>query len=233
MEDSIALEGFRELFPEKNGVSCSVRYKKRMKGYSASIAYSRASNLVEFRLGRGWMDVSQTIKKGLFQELLVKIFKKKSEKIKPTMEMELYSNFVKNLHLSVSKSEAEPLLEQSFERVNDSYFSGLLEKPNMRFSGVSFRKLARYDYQEDMITVSEIFRDAKPEMLDYLIYHELLHKKMKFSYKNGKNYHHTRSFKKMEEKFENAAGLEKEFGIFIAKKRRELSRKTGFLSIFR
>jgi len=103
----------------------------------------------------------------------------------------------------------------------------------MRFSGVSFRKLARYDYQEDMITVSEIFRDAKPEMLDYLIYHELLHKKMKFSYKNGKNYHHTRSFKKMEEKFENAAGLEKEFGIFIAKKRRELSRKTGFLSIFR
>jgi len=78
MEDSIALEGFRELFPEKNGVSCSVRYKKRMKGYSASIAYSRASNLVEFRLGRGWMDVSQTIKKGLFQELLVKIFKKKS-----------------------------------------------------------------------------------------------------------------------------------------------------------
>ena len=232
MEDADALEAFNEIFPEKEKISFSVRYNSRMKPYGAQIAYSRVSKAVEFRLGKGWLSVSPGIKKGLFQELLIKIFRKKGEKIKSTMEMEVYANFIRNLHLSIGKEEAEPILEESFARVNKRYFGDILEKPNMRFLGKSYRRLARYDYHEDMITVSEIFRDARPEMLDYLVYHELLHKKMKFSYKNGKNYHHTFDFRNMEKKFENAEKLENELSCFIAKKKRVPEKRRGILSLF-
>jgi hypothetical protein len=232
MEDADALEAFNEIFPDKENISFSVRYNSRMKPYGAQIAYSRVSMAVEFRLGRGWLRVSPAIKKGLFQELMVKIFRKKGEKIKSTMEMEVYCNFIRNLHLSIGKEEAEPVLEESFARVNKNYFGDIIEKPNMRFLGKSQRRLAKYDYHEDRITVSEIFRDAPHEMLDYLVYHELLHKKIKFSYKNGKNYHHTFGFRNMEKKFENAGKLEKELGFFIAKKKRAPEKRKGIFSIF-
>ena len=47
----------------------------------------------------------------------------------------------------------------------------------------------------------------------------MLHKKHKFISKNGKNYHHTREFKKKEKEFENAEEIEKLIRIITTKKR--------------
>ena len=70
-----------------------------------------------------------------------------------------------------------------------------------------------------MITISAIFKNEKPELLDYVMYHEMLHKKFKFQSRNGRNVHHSSEFRKMESKFENRDLMEKEVSR-IARKRR-------------
>ncbi len=231
-------EAFLELYSEKDfNFKVIVKYSKRMKDYNAGLSFYKSDKKIVFRFGEKWHSVSAEIKKGLVQELLLKLFEKKKSK-KQTVNMELYHKFIKNVHLAVPKTKIDTLLEESFERVNEEYFNGLLEKPNLVFGSSSFRKLAGYDYQNDTITVSTLFKDSSSRILDYLIYHELLHKKLKFVYKNGKNYQHTSDFKHMERKFKNAEEIEKEIDIVLRNKKRSLRKsakndsKGFFSSIF-
>ncbi|MEM3690262.1 MAG: hypothetical protein QXZ40_00850, partial [Candidatus Micrarchaeia archaeon] len=158
----------------------------------------------------------EEIKKGLFQEMIVRILKRK---VHPTLNMKLYSSFVKNIHLSIPKDIVDAELKESFDRVNEKYFHGLMEMPNLKFEGNSTRHLAEYDFHEDMIRVSQIFRGAPKEILDYLVYHELLHKSLKFKYSNGRNYYHTEKFRRMELQFENAEEIERRIEEFLKSKR--------------
>jgi hypothetical protein len=73
-----------------------------------------------------------------------------------------------------------------------------MEIPNLEWGSNSKRKLGSYDYHTDTISISTIFLDSEQELLDYLIYHEMLHKKLKFNSKNNRSYHHTKKFKAKE-----------------------------------
>ncbi|MCX6709784.1 MAG: hypothetical protein NTV63_02400 [Candidatus Woesearchaeota archaeon] len=233
-DEQIARESFSELYPGKEmDFVPSIVYTGKIKDYNASIMHYRLEKRLVFRLGKKWIGISPEIKKGLFQELMVKMLSRKKKFTGTTINMELYNIFIKKLHISIPKTKSEPLLSESFDRVNEKYFSGLLEKPNLAFGGSSFRKLASYNYQNDTICVSSIFQECSPEMLDYLMYHEMLHKRMKFSYKNGKNYHHTRIFRQMEREFADSEIIEKALQDYVRKKKTENRiserEKRGFL----
>ena len=83
----------------------------------------------------------------------------------------------------------------------------------------SLSKLGSYEYGSDTITISTIFKDANQQLLDYVMYHEMLHKKFKFQNRNERNIHHSNEFKKMEAKFENRELIEREISR-LARKRR-------------
>lgn len=198
-------ESFRQLYPgEKNSRIFVLNYTNRFKPYNANVKYR--NNVYTFNLSRKWWNVSKEIQIGLVQELMVKIFKDKRQ----TTNMHLYNLFIKNLHISIPKTKTHPALEESFNRNNEKFFFGMLEKPNLEWGGFSTRKLGCYEYASDTITISQIFRYADPVLMDYVMYHEMLHKKYKFDSKNGRNHHHTTHFKGMEAAFPNAKLLEKE-----------------------
>lgn len=94
-----------------------------------------------------------------------------------------------------------------------------MEKPNLEWGTDSRRKLGSYNFHNDTITVSTLFQSSKPELLDYLIYHELLHKHHKFKHKNGTSFFHTRDFRRDENNYPNKAGLEQEISALIRKRR--------------
>jgi predicted metal-dependent hydrolase len=100
-----------------------------------------------------------------------------------------------------------------------------MEKPNLRFGKYSSRQLGCYDYGTDTITISSMLKQADQEILDYVIYHELLHKKHKFTLKNGRSYHHTSEFREKEKKFENNHLIEQEI--------RKLIRRSSIRQLFR
>lgn len=207
-------EAFQQLYPEKElKYNLSLKYSRKFKPYNANVKLY--GNSLMFHFSKDWRKISKEIQIGLIQELMVKILKDK----KKTINMELYNLFMKNVHLAVPKMKTDEILEVSFGRTNDAYFNGMLDKPNLQWGNASTSKLGSYEYGSDTITISAIFRNERQEFLDYVMYHEMLHKKFKFQNKNGRNLHHSNEFRKMESKFENRDLIEKEISK-IARKHR-------------
>lgn len=212
----IITKAFKQLYPEKElQYETELNYTKKFKPYNANVKLIQRKKLV-FNFSHKWKDVSEEIQIGLIQELLVKIFKEK----KRTTYMDLYNIFIKKLHVAVPKIHSEPVLEESFNRINEDYFAGLIEKPNLRWGKHSLAKLGCYEYGTDSIIISEIFKDSDTGLLDYIMYHELLHKKLKFNEKNGRSIHHSSEFRERERRFEGYLNVEKKLKEFVRRKRR-------------
>ncbi|MBW2971186.1 M48 family metallopeptidase [Candidatus Woesearchaeota archaeon] len=199
----VVREAFQQLFPNRDFVyTVELKYSDHFKDYNANV--KQLGNHLEFGLSKKWRYVSKEIKIGLLQELMLSLFRLK----KTTTNTDLYNRFIKNLHIAVEKINTHPVLEDSFERVNDSFFHGLVEKPNLVLGNSSRRVMAHYEYQTDTIVFSRLLlKDA--ELLDYVMYHELLHKKLKFKHGNGRNYHHTTEFRKLEQRFPDHKEMER------------------------
>jgi len=213
---NIAQEAFSLLYPEKEQeYDISVRYHNKFKPYNANVRI-RGKELV-FNLSKKWKSISKEIQIGLIQALMLKIFKDK----KNTTNIDLYNIFMKKIHLAVPKTKTDPTLEESFNRINEKYFYGLIEKPNLVWGNNSIRKLGSYEYGSDTITISRVLEETDENMLDYIMYHEVLHKKHKFNSKNGRNYHHTQLFRKNEKEFENSERIERELSKVLKTSQRK------------
>ena len=209
---SLIKEAFQQLYPEKElKYFVSLKYSRKFKPYNANVKLH--GNSLIFNLSKEWKKISKEIQIGLIQELMTKILHDR----KKTMNIELYNLFIKNVHLAVPKTKTDVILEESFDRINDAYFNGMLDKPNFQWGNASTSKLGSYEYGSDTITISAIFKDEKQELLDYVMYHEMLHKKFKFQNKNGRNFHHSNEFRKMEAKFADRDLIEKEISRLARK----------------
>jgi predicted SprT family Zn-dependent metalloprotease len=176
----------------------------RLRNFNARI--SIRSETIRFQLSRKWMSVSEEIQIGLIQLLLGKILKRP----KKTMNIDLYHNFIKNLGSVTPTKSVEPLLRESFERVNEKYFYQLIDLPNLVFGKPATSTMGSYNFHTNTITISPILRNASQRALDYIMYHELLHKKLKFTSKSLRNHYHSRAFRQKEKQFENSQQIEKE-----------------------
>lgn len=95
-------------------------------------------------------------------------------------------------------------LRAVFHRVNQHFFQGHLAQPRLRWSSKLNRThLGHYRPLEDELQVSAILdrRDVPPEVLDYLMFHELLHKALGISTTGGRRRSHTPAFRAAEAQF--------------------------------
>ncbi|MDA1226329.1 MAG: hypothetical protein O3A33_00010 [Chloroflexi bacterium] len=95
-------------------------------------------------------------------------------------------------------------LDKSFDRVNTVYFSGSIRKPQLCWNNViTSRKFGHYESARDTVMLSISLDDtAVPEeLVDYVMYHELLHKKHGVRVTNGRRMAHTSAFRKDEKRF--------------------------------
>ncbi|RMF05214.1 M48 family peptidase [Candidatus Woesearchaeota archaeon] len=204
---------YEGLFPDREySFDGRIKYSGKFAPYNANVVM-RGKQLT-FGLSREWMEVSEDIVLGLLQHLLSKLFKAK----KTTDNMQLYEIFLRKVHKAAPRKEAPPDLAESFRRVNEKYFSGMMDMPNLRWGSESTSKLGSYHYGSDTVTLSTALRESR-ELLDYVMYHELLHKKHKYSTKNGRSIHHSREFRKDEARFEDAALMEKELEKLARRKK--------------
>ena len=219
MNVPIVEEAFREMYPEKSLKYCmALKYSRKFKPYNANVRLY-GTNLI-FNLSRDWKKISKEIQIGLIQELMAKILHDKRK----TMNMELYSLFMKNVHIAAPKTKTEPALEASFNRNNDNFFNGMMDAVNLQWGTDSTSKLGCYEYGSDTITISSIFQFSDPALLDYVMYHEMLHKKFKFENKNGRTVHHSPEFKRMEAKFPDRDLMETEISKLARRHRFSLKR---------
>ncbi len=216
-------EAYSRLFPGKEfPFAAKLSYNLRLSDFNSNLRYYQ--DHLEVNLNLQWKDIDDEIKIGLIQTLLLKVLKQK----KNTQNIELYHNFLKNIPLLTSKNKSDPQLDASFRRVNQQFFEGKLEKPNLEWGSDSHRKLASYNLHRDTVTFSTLFREAPLEMIDYLMYHELLHKLQQFTHKNGRSFFHTREFRKEEKKYPDYENMEKDIQKLLRQKTPRFSLKTLF-----
>ena len=95
-------------------------------------------------------------------------------------------------------------LEQVFDELNRAYFYGLLGRPTMTWSGVESRtSLGHYDPAHNTIVISRIFDDPRmPKyVLEYLVYHEMLHLKYPVRLRGSRRCVHPPTFQAEESRF--------------------------------
>ena len=207
-------KAFAELYPGKPfPYQVTVKHSRKFGSYNANVRLS--GNDLRFGLSREWKGVDADIVIGLLQALLIKLLGGKK-----TKRVELYHIFLKKVHQVVPKVHTDTVLSESFHRVNQEYFNDNMEEPNLKWSTDATRKLGHYAYGSDTILISSIFKDAPVELLDYIMYHELLHKKFKFDHKSERTVHHFREFREAERKYANFERMDAEISRFIAQKRR-------------
>ncbi len=209
------------LFDKTSNYFFELKYSKKFKGYNATA--KKVNNKITFNLSYLWKEVNEDIKIGLIQTLLLKLEGKNKE----TINIDLYNNFIKNLHFTNTKKEYDEKLSLLFEKVNIKYFNGLLEKPSLKWEGNSKRTLATYNYHDDTIRISNVFKDAPDDILMFLIYHESLHKFLKFKTKGKKTFYHTKQFRRLESLYENYDIMDDKIKNFLKSKN-----KKKFLELF-
>ncbi len=102
-------------------------------------------------------------------------------------------------------------LHAAFARVDQQYFHGSLVRPLMEW-GTNFasRTMGLYRLSEDRITINPgLDRADVPEfVIDFLVYHEALHKQYGLGWSGTRAVHHPRAFRDSERKFKRFAEAE-------------------------
>lgn len=211
-------EAQSRLFPaEQLRRNVTVRFSGRFKPYNASVRWS--SSMIEMRLSRSWREVNREILIGLFQELLLRASRVKEKR--NTTNLSLYHNYLQSLHLvQEEQQDVDPVLLESFGRVNSRYFDCTLGRPGLRFGQPSRRTLGHYHYATDTVTLSRMLADDK-ELLDYVMYHELLHKHLKYDHSGRKTRYHTAQFRKLEKSYPRQGEMEQRLKTLARRRARK------------
>jgi hypothetical protein len=96
-------------------------------------------------------------------------------------------------------------LDRLFARLNRRYFNSELTPPTLTWSARKTRRiLGHHDYVHDTIVISRsLDNDDVPEFLvEFVLYHEMLHMKHRPKLANGRRVYHTTAFRADERRFE-------------------------------
>jgi hypothetical protein len=99
-------------------------------------------------------------------------------------------------------------LDAIFEDLNTRFFYGLMARPRMSWSQAKTRRiLGHYDPAHNAIIISRIFdHPAVPRyVLEYIVYHEMLHLKHPVKLRGSRRCVHSAEFQAEERLFPNAA----------------------------
>ncbi|MBN1175836.1 SprT-like domain-containing protein [Candidatus Woesearchaeota archaeon] len=214
--EELASKAFKSLFPQKTPPRLTIKFSGKFSEYNANVRIEKIGRIVtglEFGLSREFQESDESIIVGVIQHLLNKVYKTNIQ----TVEQEFYHNFLKHIGTYTKAKKGDDLLEELFEELNEEYFSGLLDRPTMIFGNKTLTVLGNYNYHKDLITISSSLKTDR-ELIKYVLYHELLHKKHSFKTKNGRGQYHTPAFRADEKKFHDK-NIEKKLQKFIRGKK--------------
>lgn len=95
-------------------------------------------------------------------------------------------------------------LRASFDRLNLHYFGGSIGRPTIEWARTaSPRKLGFFDPVGDRVVINALLDDPSiPSfVLDFVLYHELLHRQHGLDWRNGRAHAHTAQFRADERRF--------------------------------
>ncbi len=95
-------------------------------------------------------------------------------------------------------------LDEIFDDLNRRFFHGLMGRPQLTWSREHARnRLGHYDPAHNAIVISRVFDDARVPryVVEYIVYHEMLHLKHPVKLRGSRRCVHSREFQQEEELF--------------------------------
>jgi predicted metal-dependent hydrolase len=96
-------------------------------------------------------------------------------------------------------------LDAIFTKLNRSYFGNDLARPSLRWSKhATLSELGHHDEVRNTIVISRTLDDASmpPYVIEFVVYHEMLHLKHPSQLVNGRRRYHSAAFRAEESRFE-------------------------------
>ena len=171
--------------------------------------------------------------------LVAKLFRRRV----PKRAREVYSSFIKTAEMreqvtenkrsrgrkvvSTDKGEVYDL-SAIFDELNRSYFRDALQKPVLTWSArKTYRILGHHDATHDTIVISKSLDslDVPRYVIEYIVFHEMLHIHHPTVHHNGRRYNHTPAFRRDEEKFAYFEEAEKWIERNVRKLKRNAKKK--------
>ncbi len=194
---------------------------------------------VFIRIGRICEEMPLVGHKGLAYILVGKLLRKKI----PSGAREVYSAYIKSdavrLKAAASKSSRGRKivttskgsvydLDEIFARLNTQYFAESIAKPVLTWSAKkTYRILGHHDATHKHIAIStSLDSPTVPKyVVEYVVFHEMLHIHHPTKHINGRRYNHTTAFKNDEKKFAYFVEAEKWIERNVRKLKREAIKK--------
>lgn len=160
-------------------------------------------------------EMPESAQKALAYILVAKLFRRK---VSPQAR-EIYSNFVKRAEIRETATQNKKTkgrkiitsargdvydLEEIFDRLNRTYFKNSLPKPVLSWSArKTYRILGHHDATHETVVVSRSLDDRKvPQyVVEFVVFHEMLHIFHPTEHRGGRRYNHTPRFRRDERKF--------------------------------
>jgi hypothetical protein len=167
------------------------------------------------RVGDICQDMPMVCHRGLAYILVGKLLRRKI----PSGAREAYSAYINSDHVReltsqnkrergrkvVTSSKGSVYdLDELFAAINRKYFGGVIQKPVLTWSAKkTYRILGHHDSHHDHIAISRSLdsRDVPAYVVEYVLFHEMLHIAHPTVHKNGRRHNHTPAFKRDERKF--------------------------------
>lgn len=167
------------------------------------------------RIGDICRDMPQAGQHALAFILVAKLFRKKL----PLHARDAYSNFIDTEEMreratSTKRARGRKIitsdrgdvynLGEIFDNVNASYFGGNISRPVLTWSArKTYRILGHHDSTHETIVVSKSLDSADTPrfVVEYIVFHEMLHIFHPTQHVNGRRYNHTPAFRRDERKF--------------------------------
>lgn len=175
----------------------------------------RRDDIIQVKISDILQNAPVEIQTALAEILIRKLYRQRI----PTETLNLYQEFIKRPEirehsLQSRKSRGRKVLngslgnfydlEEIFSLINQIYFQNSIPKPNLTWSsGKTFRILGHHDATHQTIVVSKSLDDLHVPrfVVEFVVYHEMLHIKHPTIYKNGRRYNHTPAFRRDETDF--------------------------------
>ncbi|HTE86710.1 MAG TPA: hypothetical protein VK821_18495 [Dehalococcoidia bacterium] len=119
-------------------------------------------------------------------------------------------------------------LDDSFERVNRRYFGGSMPRPKLTWNrALTSCKFGHYQQTRDTVMLSLSLDDAPVpfELVDFVMYHELLHKQHGARLAGGRRFAHTPAFRTDERRFDGYADAQRQLESLARAHRRRIGRR--------
>ncbi len=193
-------------------ISQVLEKKPLLELYPTSYLYrtQQKAGLIRIMLNEGFLGAPQEVLEALMRVAAGHGSSATKKRIRQYASSEDFAEIVQ----TVEFIDSEPIhttqgrtydLAVIFENVNAAYFEARLERPRLTWNRtLSRRKFGHYQAASDTVMISITLDDpAVPGwVIDFVMYHELLHKALGTEVKKGRRYVHTRDFREHEKKFQ-------------------------------